>query len=318
MIVKIENLKKYFPVRRGFLHRTVGWIQAVDGVSLEIKKGSTLGLVGESGCGKTTLGRAILRLIEPDSGEIYYEQENVTRLKGQAIRRLRQNMQIVFQDPDSSLNPRFTVSRIVGEGMHIFKLAPKDEIKQRVKELIDMVGLPLDSLNRYPHQFSGGQRQRIGIARALSMKPSFIVLDEPVSSLDVSVQAQIINLLYELQEKICLSYLFITHDLNVTRQVANDVAVMYMGKVVEVSQTEELFNKPAHPYTRLLLEAMPISDPAKRKERPDVKGEVGSAFNLPTGCRFRNRCPLAINICSLREPQLKEISPGHLVACHHY
>ena len=316
ILVKIESLKKYFPVKRGLLYKIVGWIKAVDEVSLEIEKGKTLGLVGESGCGKTTLGRSILRLLEPDSGEVFFKGRQITHLSARLMRRLRQDMQIVFQDPFGSLDPRFTVSRIVGEGLRIFGALSRKEVKEKVRELLEIVGLPGDAINRYPHEFSGGQRQRIGIARAISLKPSFLVLDEPVSSLDVSVQAQIINLLYALQERLNLSYLFITHDLNVIRQASDDVAVMYLGKIVEKAGNIELFSQPKHPYTQALLEAMPVSDPGQRKKKPLLKGEVASAINPPSGCRFRTRCPYAMDKCLRQEPILREVNSGHTVACH--
>ncbi|UCB56648.1 MAG: ABC transporter ATP-binding protein [Candidatus Omnitrophota bacterium] len=316
VLLKVNSLKKYFPVKRGLLYRIVGWIRAVDGVSLEIEKAKTLGLVGESGCGKTTLGRSILRLIEPDSGEIFFKDKQITHISTRSMRRLREDMQIVFQDPFGSLDPRFTVSRIVGEGLRIFKKLRGREVKERIRELLEVVGLGGDAINRYPHEFSGGQRQRIGIARAISLDSSFLVLDEPVSSLDVSVQAQIINLLYDLQQRLGLSYLFITHDLNVIRQVSDDVAVMYLGKIVEAAGNEELFSKPQHPYTRVLLEAVPVPDPGERKKRALLKGEVASALNPPSGCRFRTRCPHVMDICSQKEPLLIEVAPGHSVACH--
>ena len=316
ILVKIKSLKKYFPVKRGLLYRIVGWVRAVDGVSLEIEEGKTLGLVGESGCGKTTLGRSILQLLEPDSGEAFFKGKDIIHLSARRMRRLRQDMQIVFQDPFGSLDPRFTVSRIVGEGLRIFRALGKKELREKVKRLLEIVGLPADAINRYPHEFSGGQRQRIGIARAISLNPSFLVLDEPVSSLDVSVQAQIINLLYELQERLGLSYLFITHDLNVTRQVSDDVAVMYLGKIVEKAANAKLFSRPKHPYTQALLEAMPVTHPAERRKKAPLKGEVASALNPPSGCRFRTRCPYVMDICARQEPLLKEISPAHSVACH--
>jgi len=316
ILLKVNSLKKYYPVKRGFLYRTVGWMKAVDGVSLEIEKGKTLGLVGESGCGKTTLARSILRLLEPDSGEIFFKGREITHISPRQMRRLRQDMQIVFQDPYSSLDPRFTVSRIVEEGLRIFNALTKKKIREKIKGLLEIVRLPPDVINRYPHEFSGGQRQRIGIARAISLDPSFLILDEPVSSLDVSVQAQIINLLYELQERLNLSYLFITHDLNMVRCVSDDIAVMYLGRIVEKAQNIELFRSPRHPYTQALLQAMPISDPTKKRKRPLLKGEVTLAINLPSGCRFRTRCPHAMDICSQQEPFLREISPGHAVACH--
>lgn len=318
-IVKSTSLRKYYPVKRGLFYKITGWIKAVDNVSLEIEEGKTLGLVGESGCGKTTLGRIILRLIEPDSGEIFFKGTDITHTSHRDMRSLRQDMQIVFQDPYNSLDPRFTVSRILSEGLDAFGSLDKKKTRKRVKELLELVGLSSNSVNRYPHEFSGGQRQRIGIARAISLNPSFLVLDEPVSSLDVSVQAQIINLVYDLQEKLNLSYLFIAHDLNIIRHVSDDIAVMYSGKIVEAAKTIEIFTNPSHPYTRLLLEAMPVADPAKRKEKKLLKGEVSSLISLrqrSSGCRFRTRCPYAIGVCSKEEPVLKEITPGHSSACH--
>lgn len=318
VLLEVKSLKKYYPVKRGLLFKIVNWIKAVDGVSLSIEKGKTMGLVGESGCGKTTLGRSILRLVEPDSGEIFFKGKEITRLSAQKMRMLRQDMQIVFQDPLNSLDPRFSVSGIISEGLRIFERLNKRELSERVRELLEIVGLPADAINRYPHEFSGGQRQRLCIARAISLNPSFLVLDEPVSSLDVSIRAQIINLFYELQERFSLSYLFITHDLNVTKLISNDVAVMYLGKIVEKAPKVDIFRQPVHPYTRILLEAMPISEPGHRKDRKKLylKGEIASMGNPVSGCRFRTRCIYAMDICSNLEPALKEIRPGHSVACH--
>jgi len=316
-LVAVENLQKYFPIKRGFLKRAVGAVKAVDGVSLKIKEAKTLGLVGESGCGKTTIGRLILRLIEPDSGKIYFRGKEITALPAEEMRKVRENMQIVFQDPFASLDPRFTAGRTIAEGLECFwKKDKRKMIVERVNELIQVVDLPADCQNRYPHEFSGGQRQRIAIARALALNPSFIILDEPVSSLDLSIQAQIINLLSDLQKKFGLTYLLIAHNLNLIRHICDDVSVMYLGKIVEWAESEKLYRFPLHPYTKTLLEAIPVSHPEQRKEKTPPKGELPDPANPPSGCSFHPRCPIAEVICRKEEPQLEEKESDHLVACH--
>jgi len=315
-LLEIRNLKKYFPVGEGLFSRGKGAVKAVDGVNLSIEEGETLGLVGESGCGKSTLGRAILRLIEPTSGEINFLGKNLLSLSQRDLRVARREMQIIFQDPYASLNPRMRVGDIVGEGLEIHNLAKGKAKRDRVMELLHQVGLRDDHYDRYPHEFSGGQRQRIGIARALAVNPKFIVCDEPVSSLDVSIQAQIINLLQELQEKMHLTYLFISHDLRVVEHISHRVAIMYLGKVVEIAKSDTIYRDAKHPYTRALLSAVPIPDMEKKKERVILEGDVPSPVNPPPGCTFHPRCSYREAICSQTEPPLEFSADGHGVSCH--
>jgi len=310
VLLKVKNLKKYFPVRGGILSKTIGYVQAVDEISFDIKGGETLGLVGESGCGKTTAGRTIIRLLEPTAGEVDFEGK-------EELRKARRNIQIIFQDPFGSLNPRMTVSDIVGESLIIHKIVKsKKEKEKRVEELLETVGLNARHVRRYPHEFSGGQRQRIGIARALALNPKLVICDEPVSALDVSIQAQVINLLEDLQEKFKLTYLFIAHDLSVVKHISDRVAVMYLGKIVELTSTYELYDNPQHPYTEALLSAVPIPDPTLNRQRIVLEGDVPSPFKPPKGCRFHPRCKYAKPICSQEEPELIDINDGHYVACH--
>lgn len=309
-LLRVRALFKHFPVEG-----SDEMVRAVDGVTFEILKGETLGLVGESGCGKSTVGRCLLRLIEPTRGEVFFEEENVLSLSGARLRKLRREMQIIFQDPYASLNPRMRVRDIVAEPLIIHGIGRKEERRARVAELLSKVGLAPDYMNRYPHEFSGGQRQRIGIARALALNPKLIVADEPVSALDVSVQAQVINLLADLQAEFDLTYLFISHGLAVVEHISTRVAVMYLGRIVEVARAAELYANPLHPYTRALLSAIPIPDPARRRERIVLHGDVPTPINPPSGCRFHTRCPEAISECSEIDPDLREVAPGHTVAC---
>ena len=318
-LIKVEKLTKHFPITRGiFVQREVGAIQAVDGVTFEIRKGETLGLVGESGCGKSTTGRTILQLYRPTAGKVYYGDEDLTELKGEALRRMRRNMQMIFQDPYASLNPRLTVGNIVSEPLEVHNIGNARERRERVQELLRLVGLSPHMINRYPHEFSGGQRQRIGVARALALQPEFIVCDEPISALDVSIQAQVVNLLEELQATFGLTYLFIAHDLSMVRHISDRTAVMYLGKVVELATRNELYTHPLHPYTQALLSAVPIPDPSKegKRQRIILEGDVPSPANPPKGCRFHPRCPLAIDVCREVEPEWREVAPDHWVACH--
>jgi len=320
-LLSVKNLKMHFPITQGIiLQRQVGSVKAVDDISFDIQRGETLGLVGESGCGKSTTGRAILQLYKPTAGSVEFNGRNLVQLKGGEMRRMRRELQMIFQDPYASLNPRMTVGSIIGEPLEIHNLAKGREKTERVQELLRTVGLNPYFANRYPHEFSGGQRQRIGIARALAVEPQFIVCDEPISALDVSIQAQIINLLEELQEKLGLTYLFIAHDLAVVRHISDRVAVMYVGKIVEVTDRNEIFENPLHPYTRALLSSIPIPDPVleKRRTRMILIGDVPSPVNPPSGCRFNPRCPYAEDNCRTDEPPLTEVRPRHFVACHYW
>lgn len=317
-LLKVNNLKKYFPVNKGWLERKKSYVHAVDGISFTIGKGETLGLVGESGCGKSTTGRLILKLLEPTEGEIYFNGREISRLKVNQMRELRKEFQMVFQDPYASLNPRMTVGEIVAEPLIVHNLIVGKEKDRYVHELLELVGLSAYHAKRYPHEFSGGQRQRIGIARALSVNPKLIVADESVSALDVSVQSQILNLLQDLQKNLGLTYLFISHDLSVVEHISNRVAVMYLGRLVEIADKDSLFDEPMHPYTQALLSAVPIANPRIKRERIILEGDLPSPSNPPTGCVFHPRCPFKMEICKADVPQLQEVKPGHISACHLY
>jgi peptide/nickel transport system ATP-binding protein/oligopeptide transport system ATP-binding protein len=314
-MIIVKNLKKYFPVRGGILQRTIAWVLALDDVSFTIKEGETLGLVGESGCGKTTVGRTMLRLTEPTAGSVFFQGVEIFDLRGEELKNMRRNMQIIFQDPYASLDPRLPIGESVAEGLRIHHIGnPKDRYDVAI-QMLKRVGLEDYHARRYPHEFSGGQRQRIGIARALALSPSFIVCDEPVSALDVSIQSQVLNILKDLQEELGLTYLFIAHNLSVVEHISNRVAVMYLGKMVELATREDLFRNPLHPYTQALMSAIPIPDPRVKRDRIILSGDVPSPLRPPSGCRFHPRCPVAMPHCKVEEPKLNEASPNHLAAC---
>ncbi|CRK83472.1 ABC transporter ATP-binding protein [Neobacillus massiliamazoniensis] len=317
-LLEIKNLKTYYPVKGGFFKHTVGHVKAVDNISFEIKKGETFGLVGESGCGKSTAGRTILRLLKATDGQIIFDGKDITNLSGRSLREIRKDLQMVFQDPYASLNPMQMVGDIIAEPIYNFSKKSKEELKREVMDLLEKVGLPPDAYYKYAHEFSGGQRQRIGIARSLALRPKLIIADEPVSALDVSVQSQVLNLLKDLQEEFELTFLFIAHDLSVVKHMSDRIGVMYLGNMVEIADKDSLYAEPLHPYTQALISAIPSPDPRTKKERIILKGDVPSPLNPPVGCPFHPRCPMAIEECSKQKPVLKEVKPSHRVACHLY
>jgi oligopeptide transport system ATP-binding protein len=319
ILLRVENLVKHFPITQGIiLRKQIGAVHAVDGVSFDVRRGETLGLVGESGCGKSTTGRTILQLYKPTAGQVHFDGVDLVSLKGEDLRLMRRKMQMIFQDPYASLNPRMTLSDIIGEPLVVHNVAKGKELNERVEHLLELVGLNPGFARRFPHEFSGGQRQRIGIARAIALQPSFIVCDEPISALDVSIQAQVVNLLEDLQEKFNLTYLFIAHDLSMVRHISKRVGVMYLGIIVELTDRDDLYENPLHPYTQALLSAIPIPDPflEEKRRRTILQGDVPSPVNPPSGCRFRTRCPIAEALCAEKQPEFRELKPGHSVACH--
>ncbi|EMT45504.1 MULTISPECIES: ABC transporter ATP-binding protein [Anoxybacillus] len=317
-LLQVKGLKKYFPITAGLFNKQIGQVKAVDDLSFVVYKGETLGIVGESGCGKSTTGRMLMRLIEPTEGSILFENEEVTKLSPQQLRKVRRDMQMIFQDPFASLNPRHTVEKILEEPLIVHGIGSKEERRKKVREMLEVVGLSSYHAKRYPHQFSGGQRQRIGIARALMTKPKLIIADEPVSALDVSIQAQVLNLLEDLQKEFHLTYIFIAHDLGVVRHISDRVGVMYLGRMVELANSEDVYRNPKHPYTQALLEAVPIPDPEYKKEKQLLTGDLPSPSNPPAGCAFHTRCQACMDICKTTKPEWKEVEQGHYVACHLY
>jgi len=315
-ILEVKDLKQYFPIRGGVFQRTVGWVKAVDGVSFNVKRGETLGIVGESGCGKSTVGRSIMRLYRPTAGQVLFNGDDLSKYSRRQLRKKRTQIQMVFQDPYSSLDPRMTVGEIIGEALIDHKMVSRSNLRKKILETMDACGLPTSYINRFPHEFSGGQRQRIGIARSLALNPSFIICDEPVSALDVSIQSQIINLLSDLQKQNHYSYIFISHDLSVVEYISDRVAVMYLGNIVEMASKDEIYNNPLHPYTKALLSAIPIPNPRLKKDRTLLTGDMPSPVNPPSGCKFRTRCPMACEQCAKSVPEYRDIGNGHFVACH--